>query len=148
MPRGSKGTKEAKRRVVARGIVKGKTTKAIAREAGCAERHVERLAAEPATEFLITEIMRPHRERLEKLAKKSIDAVDEALSATYIKGKPNHEIRLRAVRRYRDLAEMAQGKPSDELEQTSGLVTWEEFVVLYRRRTDAASPTAEPAPLG
>jgi len=130
--RGSKAAKEAKRRVVAQGLVAGKPTKVIARAAGCKARHVERLAAEPKTQFLVTEILRPYHERLGKLAKKAIHAVDVALAAKY-KGQPDHMARLRAVGRYGELVEMAQGtKAHDQVDR--GLVTWEEFVLLYRSR--------------
>jgi hypothetical protein len=131
--RGSKATKEAKRRVVAKGVVAGKCTKEIARAAGCKARHVERLAAEPKTQLLITDLLRPYHARLEMLAKKAIHAVDVALAAKY-KGQPDHMARLRAVGRYAELLELAQGtKVTDAGER--GLVTWEQFVVLYRGRS-------------
>lgn len=148
MPIGTKAGKELKRRVIARGIVAGKSTKAIAQEAGCNPRHAMRVAQEPATEFLITEIMRPYHARLAKLAQVAIQAVESAMKATHDGCLPDHDVRLRGVRRYRDLAELAQGRPSDQQEQTSGLVTWEEFEVLYRKRTIHARGAAEPAPLG
>ena len=147
--KGSHSEKEAKRRVIAKGVVAGKSAKAIATEAGCTRRHVERLKDEPATAFLITEIMRPYHERLQKMALVAIQAVESAMKATHDGCLPDHDVRLRGVRRYRDLAELAQGKPSDQAEQGTGLVTWEEFEVLYRKRTVHASrDSVESAPLG
>lgn len=149
MPIGTKAGKELKRRVIARGLVKGKSTKAIAKEAGCNRRHAARIAQEPATEFLIAEIMRPYHERLARMAKVAIDAVESAMKATHDGCLPDHDVRLRGVRRYRDLAELAQGKPTDQTETTPGLVTWEEFEVLYRKRTvHPDGHPVEPAPLG
>lgn len=152
MPKASRGAKEQKRRVVARGVVAGKSTRAIAAEAGCNPRHVRHLAAEPETEFLIREIMRPYYDRLAKMAKSALIAVDGALKAEIGRGRfkrPDHEIRLRAIGRFRTLAEMAQGKPSLEAEGPTGLVTWEEFVVLYRKRTEHGDgSTVIDAPVG
>ena len=138
MPRNTKAEKEAKRRIVARGVVAGKKTRAIAREAGCKERHVERLAAEPATQLIVTELMRPHHKKLATLAKKAVAAVERGLDAKTRRGTPIHEIQLRAVGRFADLAHLAQGDQvasSDE----AGLVTWEQFLVLYRSRTVSAA---------
>lgn len=136
MAKATKGQKEAKRRTVAKGVLAGKPRKTIAREAGCSPRHVERLAREPETQFLITEALRPHRERLNKLAEKAIAAISVALGAK-TSDKQNHFIRLRAVERWGDLLEMAQGKPAEKTESGAGLVTWEEFVVLYRQRKES-----------
>ena len=133
MPSGSKGEKERKRKIVARGVVAGKKTKAIAREAGASERHVERLVNEPETRLLITRIMRPHHARLEKLAVKAIAAVEGALTAKLAKGTPDHEIRLRAVGRYAELVHLAQGDgPAPQIDPAGGVWTWEQFVVVHR----------------
>jgi len=114
------------------GLVAGKRTKTIAKEAGCSKRHVERLAAEPETQFLITEAMRPHRKKLEKLATKAIAAVEKALGAKK-KSDVDHFIRLRAVERFGDLAEMAQG--TEEPEATDEIhMTWEAFQKMYEAR--------------
>jgi hypothetical protein len=134
MPRGSKAAKEAKRRTVAKGIVAGKSTAQIAKDAACNTRHVERLAAEPETQLLITDLMKPHRAKLECLVEKAIAAVDSALVAKRT-DKADHMARLRAVGRTRDLVTMAAGKPHEETDAGGGLVTWEEFVVLYRKKT-------------
>jgi hypothetical protein len=135
MPRKANPEKEKKRRTVAKGVVAGKSTKTIARKAKCSARHVERLAKEPETQFLITEALRPQQTRLAKLATKVITAVDKALTAMKT-DKVDHTSRLRAVERYGELLELAQGKPPAQDNQTSGesrQFTWEEFVVMYRR---------------
>jgi len=110
MPQGSRAQKEQKRRVVAVAKVARQGTKATARQLGCSERHVRRLAAEPETQFLITEILRPFRAKLTQLAATAIKVVKEAFSAMKT-DKADHFTRLRAVERYCDLLKMAQGKP-------------------------------------
>jgi hypothetical protein len=134
MPSGSRAEKAAKRDVVARGVIAGRSTKAIARAAGCTERHVQRLADEPETQFLITELMRPHRRKLDKLATKAIAAVEKALAANKT-DKADHTARLRAVERFGELAEMAQGL-AQAPPASDPTVTWEEFVVMYRSRKE------------
>ena len=135
MPRATKTEKERKRAVVARGLAAGKKPKAIAAEANCGTRHVERLAAEPATQFLIAEAMRPHHEKLRDLAKKAVAAVDRGLTARNTRNRPVHEIQLRAVGRFGELLHLAQGDKPPEPD-SRGLVTWQEFVLLYRSRTE------------
>jgi hypothetical protein len=135
MPRGTKASKERKRHIVAKGKVAGTKTKKIAAEAGCHPRHVERLSHDPATQILVAQLMRPYHDELASIVERSILAVNEALIAKTQRGKPNHEIRLRAVGRASELLHLAQGdKPADPA--TVGMVTWEEFVVMYRRRTE------------
>lgn len=137
MPRGTKAEKERKRRVVAEGIVAGKSSRAIAAEAGCDARHVQRLAEEPATQFLVTDILRPHRERLARLAATAVTAVARALVAKDGK-KADHIVRLRAIGRYGQLLELAQGgKVETPAAENGPMVTWEEFVVLYRSRKES-----------
>lgn len=138
MPTGSKSEKERKRRIVAAGVVAGKKPTAIAREAGCKTRHAQRLADEPATQFLITEMMRPHHKKLAKLVEKSITAVSLALGAKTT-DKHDHSARLRAVGRTKQLLELAQGQAAEGAGE-GGLVTWEEFTLLYRKRTEGAQP--------
>lgn len=136
MPRATRTEKERKRAVVAKGLAAGKKPRAIAAEANCGTRHVERLAAEPATQFLIAEAMRPHHDKLRDLAKKAVAAVDRGLTArTPRSNMPMHEIQLRAVGRCAELLHLAQGdKPVEP--DGNGLVTWQEFVLLYRSRTE------------
>src|SRR5579862_2527875 len=64
MPTSPKSEYERKRRVVAGGILQGKKTAVIAREAGCGPRHVRTLRAEEATQVLISDLLRPHIENL------------------------------------------------------------------------------------
>ena len=132
MPKGSKAQKEAKRRVVARGVVEGKSTRTIAREAKCDPRHVERLANEPATRFIIADALAPHRERLTRLAGKAVNAVERALVAR-VTDKADHMARLRAVGRFGDLARMAQGIEAVDADAAKQ-VTREEFLVIWGRR--------------
>ena len=81
MPQGSRAEKEWKRRAVAVAKLLGAGTRATARHIGCSERHVQRLAAEPETQFLIAEALRPFHATLDRLVAKVITVVDEALSA-------------------------------------------------------------------
>ena len=139
----SKQTKEAKRRIVAKGKVTGASTRTIARAAGTSERHVQRIAAEPETQFLITKALAPHREELESLAGKAIQAVDKSLVA--LKGdEEDHIIRLRGVERYKDLLDLAQGKIAEQQVEERPMVTWEEFLVLYRRYQEKNGPSHRP----
>ena len=140
MAQSSKSEKERKRRVVARGLARGKSPKAIAKLAGCKTRHVQKLAKEPETTFLVREIMRPHYARLSRLVPKAITAVEGGLTAKTRSGTAIHEMRLRAVGRFGQLMRMAEGQePADP--STHGQVTWEEFVVLYHRRVGNAGDT-------
>lgn len=144
MPRGSKAQKEAKRRVVAKGIVAGKSTAAIAREAKTGKRHVERLATEPETQLLITDLMKPHRKKLEGLLKKSVEAVEAALKANRT-DMADHRARMYGVRRTKDLLEMAEGKRDGDdapIRKFSG--TMEELLVLYRKVTAGKPPAGTP----
>jgi hypothetical protein len=128
--------------------VVGKPTNAIAREAGCTPRHAQRLASEPETQFLITEALRPHRKRLERMAAHAIRVVDSGLRANK-KTPIDHFTRLRAVERYADLMQLAQGKKTEDLDANRPMVTWEEFIVLYHSRGSSnASDTVVPAPVG
>lgn len=130
--KGSRAAKEAKRRVVAAGVIAGKPTGEIARDAKCDARHVERLANEPATRFLIADAMAPHRERLTRLAGKAVAAVAGALGAKTT-DKADHMARLRAVGRFGDLCKLAQGV--EEADAASARqFTWEEFLIVWRRR--------------
>jgi hypothetical protein len=143
LPKATKPEKEAKRRTVAKGVVAGKPTRAIAKKAGCTTRHVERLANEPETQFLITDALRPHHKKLAKLAGKAITAVTTALGAKR-SDSADHVVRLRAIERYGDLLEFAQGKPKESQESDGAQFTWEEFVLLYRRKTTDAGDPAKP----
>jgi hypothetical protein len=140
MPKGSKVEKAAKRRVVAAGAIAGKTTKAVAKKAGCSTRHVQRLAAEAETQDLIAEAMRPCRDQLRLMAKRAVNAVERAMKAQK-KTKADHFTQLRAVERYGDLLELAAGDgKQDSLKSGKGrrLVTWEEFLIIGRGRTETA----------
>ncbi len=143
MPKATKAEKEQKRRKVATGAVAGKTTRVVARDAGCTPRHAQRLANEPATQFLITEALAPHRAKLSRLAEKAIRCVESGLRAVKTTNV-DHFTRLRAVERYADLLGLAQGKKTEDLDANRPLVTWEEFIVLYRARgTSNANQTAD-----
>jgi len=140
MPSGTKTEKALKRRVVAAGAIAGKPTKAIAAKAGCSSRHVARLAAEAETQFLIAEAFRPQREKLRLMAKRAVSAVERGLKAQK-KTKSDHVVQLRAVARYADLVELAAGNATSQSRESGKgrrLVTWEEFLVIGRGRTEAA----------
>lgn len=134
MARGSEAEKEKKRRAVAKGVVEGKPLSKIAREAGCHKRYAQKLSKEPETRFLIAAMLVPHREKLAKLGLKAILVVNRALGAQRT-DKADHIVRLRAVERYRDLLELAQGTKDPEADERLGLVTWPQFTALYMQRT-------------
>jgi len=150
MPRATKAELAARRRLVAAGEVAGASTRSIARRAGVSRRQVQRDAADPATRFLVTEALRPHRKKLERLATKVITAVEKALAAKK-SDKVDHYTRLRAVERFGDLLGLAQGRTqSEDGDRTgAGVVTWEEFVLLYRSRKENvhADRPIDPAPV-
>ena len=92
------------------------------------------------------EALRPHSAKLTRMVGRMIAAVDVALLAKKT-DKQDHIARLRAVERGRDLLEMAQGKPSAEVEQQGpALVTWEEYLVLYRRKEQRGNTEETPDP--
>jgi hypothetical protein len=140
MPRGTKTGREAKRRVVAAGAIAGAPAPKIAKKAGCSTRHVQRLANEPETQSLIAEAMRPVRDQLRLMAKRAVDAVERAMRAQK-KTKADHFTQLRAVERFGDLIELAEGeRRSDSRASGAGrrLVTWEEFLIIGKGRVEAA----------
>jgi hypothetical protein len=143
MPRNNIAEKERKRRAVAEATLAGTGTKNTARTVGCSERHVRRLAAEPETQFLITEALRPYTAKLNKLAAKAITAVEEALIAMKT-DEADHVSRLRAVERYGDVLELAQGKLPEKTEEEAGPPqwTWEEFCQMYNARKKTAEEEA------
>jgi hypothetical protein len=139
MPSGSKSGKEAKRRIVAKGMIEGQTRSAIAEEAGCSTRHVQKIAAEPETRILVTRLLQPHEARLKKLVPKAINAVEKALIARKT-DKADHAARLRAVGRAAQLFGMAQGNvPEERSNDGGGIVTWEELQILYRRHRETTN---------
>src|ERR1035441_5417325 len=81
MSQGSRAEKEQKRHAVAFARLAGQGTRATARQIGCSERYVRRLAAEPETQFLITETLRPHIAKLLQLMPKALAVIEEAMSA-------------------------------------------------------------------
>ena len=81
--------KALRRRIVASGLLAGQPTKAIARVANTSQRNVQRIAAEPETQFLVTEAFRPYQARLKKMAAKVVDVIDAALGALKTDG-PDH----------------------------------------------------------
>jgi hypothetical protein len=105
---------------------------------------VQRLASEPETQVLITAMLAPQRERLAKMAQKAVNAVEKALIARKT-DLSDHIVRLRAVERYGELLALAQGKPR-EAAGDGVQVTWEQFTLMYERRTtqlagESACPT-------
>src|ERR1035438_10322923 len=109
MSQGSRAEKEHKRHAVAFARLAGPGTRATARQIGCSERYVRRLAAEPETQFLITEALRPHIAKLLQFMPKALAVIEEGMSAMK-KDQVDHLTRLRAVERFCELLEMAQGE--------------------------------------
>ena len=144
MPTGTRAGKESKRRTVARGVIAGQDTAKIAKAAGCKARYVQRLANDPETQFLIVEALAPHRAKLAKMATTAVNAVSKAMVAMKT-DKKDHFTRLRAVERFQDLLELAQGKPKEEA-QGELQVTWEEFTVMYSRRQQTVAPEKAATP--
>jgi len=82
--------------------------------------------------------MRPHRETLEALAGKALKAVSSALGAK-IGRKADHMARLRAVGRFAQLCELAQGGAAPDLDpDDGGLVTYEQLTLIIASRTVVA----------
>ncbi len=132
MPRGTRVSKERKRVAVARQLVAGANPPAIAREVGCSPQHVQALAREPETQALIRDIMAPHRKRLAKMATRAINAVDKALIAQKT-DRMDHAARMRAVRRYGDLLELADGgKRHDPAGESGGQFTLVQIMQLLQ----------------
>jgi hypothetical protein len=133
VPTGTRAGKESKRRTVAGGVIAGQDTAAIAAEAGCQPRYVQRLANEPETRFLITEMMEPHRAKLQRMAARAVYSVNMALLAKKT-DKADHMARLRAVERYSELLGLAQGVAPEVEPGDGAMVTWERFTQMYERR--------------
>jgi len=120
---------------VATGILSGQSTKAIACDANTSQRSVQRIAAEPETQFLITEAFRPYRAQLEEMAGMTIDAIEKALGAMKT-DKQDHTSRLRAVERYGEVLVLAQGKVVEKpVHAGIPSLTWDEYVAMYNART-------------
>ena len=143
MSQGSRAEKEQKRHAVAFARLAGQGTRATARQIGCSERYVRRLAEEPETQFLITETLRPHIAKLLQLMPKALAVIEEAMSAMKKEGPdhltmPDYLTRLRAVERFCKLLEMAQGKEQEKGTPTAGQMTWEELTEDYEARRERA----------
>ena len=132
--------KERKRRIVVVGRIQGKAQAAIAREAGCSIRHVQRLSAEPETQLLIRDLLAPYRARLQQLVPKAIRAVECGLVAQKVT-RSNHAVQLHAVRRAKDSLVLAQGElpPPVHGEPLGQMTWWEEYLVMYHKRMDTTS---------
>jgi hypothetical protein len=142
--RATTAKKEAKRRVIAKGVLTGRPTRAMARATESTPRTVQRIRAEPETQFLITRALRPQRKNLTDMAARAVRVVLEGFEAIhYVKVSPKKYkrmgdaiARLRAVERYGELLQLAQGgKPEAQIEaEGARTFTWEEFTLLYRSR--------------
>lgn len=132
MPRTPKQEADRKKAIVAAGIVEGKTPAAIAAEADTSVRHVQRLAKQPGMQFLIAELFKPHAAELARHVKRAVTSVGTALEATTGRGNANHEIRLRAVGRLRDLLELAQGEIQPVDPNKREALTWEQLYDAFR----------------
>jgi hypothetical protein len=127
-----------KRRAVAAGAILGVPAAAIAQQVGYSERQVRRTLADPATQFLIADIMRPHRDKLRLMAKRAVAVVERGMKAQK-KDKADHFTQLRAVERFGELLELAGGESAAAKAKEKGgrqLVTWEEFLLIGRGRQE------------
>jgi hypothetical protein len=147
-----KRPRERKREVIAAGLIAGKKMTAIAAAAGTQERNAYRIAAQPETQLLITKMFDPHRQRLRNMVVRAIRVVQEGFEAKhYVRtGKErwslriDHFARLRAVERFGDLLQLAQGKPPDASIPDAEIgrsYTWEEFILLQARRVVTSAAT-------
>jgi hypothetical protein len=132
--------KEARRRTVAKGIIAGKKTKDIAREAQTTPRTVQRIQNEPETRRLIADLLKPHWKRFDKSIIAALNAIDRALRAMK-KDRVDHGMRLRATERLGQYLELAQtGTRAGQPE-----ITWEQFVRLYHKRQQQLAAEREAA---
>lgn len=150
---------EKKRAVVVAGILNGNTSDEIAAAAGCARRTVNKIISEPETQLLVTGLFAPYHKKLRAMAKRVVQVVEQGLSAKHFvkTGKDEYRLhadtfgRLRAVERYGELVQLAQGKAPGEDPHAGEIgrsYTWEEFTLLQARRAtivDAAAPAAAAA---
>jgi len=136
MVKGTKATKERKRRTVAAGVALGASAHAIAKAAGCSKRHVETLAAEPETQLLVTEALRPHRDALKKLIPKALRVIERGLTARIQVSGADHRTQLLAARRLENYLKLAEGNPLETSggRGRTGMVTWHEFTLMYQER--------------
>jgi hypothetical protein len=142
MPTVNNAEKAKRRRVVATGVVAGQKPRTIARAAGTTTRNVQRIAAEPETQFLVTQALKPQRKKLEQMATAAVRVVLEGFGAqkSVKTGKDVWEwhgdaiARLRAVERYGELLTLAQGKVQEAQAEETTQFTWEEITTLYRSR--------------
>lgn len=135
MATGTKPNKERKRRAVVAGVLAGKSLADIAEEAGCGKRHAQRLRAEPETQLLITDLMRPYHAALERLVPRVIRAINRGLTAQKTT-RSDLPVQLLAVRRAKDVLLLAQGTVASAPASaaTPGTTTtWEEIKVRYRK---------------
>jgi len=137
-PKKPEKEKGKRRAIVAAGKMSGRSIKYIAKDAGISEREAYRVAAEPETRLIIQTMMEPYRKQLERLAERAIAAVDVALQANK-DDVADHPTRLRAIGRFKQLAEMAAGQRSEDHAGGEQIITWEQFVVLYRKRNEGAA---------
>lgn len=144
MARGNSVTKKTKRQLVAAGKIAGKSSEQIATEAGCSERHVKRLAAEPETKIVVRDLLSKHQAKLKRLVEKSLTSIERSLDATPNSTKHDHRTQLAGAAELRAWASLLKGdvKTLAESGDLGGLpqVTWEEFQLIYRRRTDGSNP--------
>lgn len=134
--------KALKRRIVASGLVSGQSTKAIASDANTSQRNVQRIAAEPETQLLITAAFRPQQQKLLDMAERAVQVVQKGFEAMRCvkTGKDVWEwhgdalARLKAVERYGELLNLAQGKVVEKPVEAETKWTWEEFTAMYNAR--------------
>lgn len=145
--------------MVIAGKMAGEPNARIALEAGCSERHVDRLAAEPETRLSIQALLQKRAARIDRMVGRAMDAIEAALTATlpadpgkaaripaaaatgletpveptYI---PDHDTRLRAADQLRKWVELLAENQVPGGEE--GEMSIDRFVVLYERKRAAA----------
>ena len=139
--RGKGLIKDIKRKIIARGLVRGRTDASIAKEAGCSTRHVRRIMQETQTKLLITELMAPHRRALAKCIPDAITAISRSLHAKK-QTTIDHYAQLQGAAKLQDYLELAQGKIAEAVSTEQHGVTWEQFCVLYAARKTTSCPVS------
>lgn len=81
-----------------------------------------------------------HEAKLKRLVEKSLTSIERALDAKPNSTKHDHNIQLRAAAELRSWADLIETDVKSLVQQgdDGGLtqVTWEEFQMIYRRRTE------------
>jgi len=131
---------KARKQKVAEGIINGKTDSEIAQEVGISRSQVQRIKHQPETYFRLQQLLSPHREQIDRIIQKSLDAVEAGLSAalltqigTYMQQPdgtftPDHRVRQLSVQNAIRLFDVAEPKTNIPLVATITLEQLEEML--------------------